>query len=128
MTKHQLYRFARRAARDWSLTPVLRDALLEHPSTADVMARAVAWAEEMSTNARRQRRYRGPHVVILRPAFLSREVARRRNEYGSLFSVYEVDLARYDSVAAVVESLQFQTPRDTIVPVYVSTSGRQRPS
>ena len=117
MTRMNLLRFAMRAVNDWSLVPVLRDALLEHPATSRFLEEQIAWAEKLAKTERRH------YFVTMEPRMLS-PTWRKKHFDHSVFSVYEFDLSRYESLIDMVQALSEQH-REPVVPVYGARAGRR---
>ncbi len=98
MTSADLLRFAMRAVDDWTLVPVLRDALLEHPATSALLEEKIEFAEKLAKAERVN------YFVAMEPRMLSPTWRKTHFEH-SVFSVYEFDRRRYESLLAMVEAL-----------------------
>lgn len=119
MTRLELLHFAMRAVRDWSLVPVLQDALLEHPATSRLLETKIAFAEALAKSDRRN------YFVAMEPRMLS-PTWRKTHFDHEVFAVYEFDRRRYESQSLIdlVQALSAQL-HEPIVPVYGARTGRR---
>ena len=105
-------RFALRATRDWTLVPVLRDALLESPATREELETRIEFAERWvkSHNV-------NYYVVIMYPRMLSPTWRSRKGFDQSVFAIYEFNKRRHEDLRALIEDLADQH-HEPVVPIH----------